>query len=75
MLLHLPEPDRLNRLNSLIELLVEEAGRIPDGVPAIWHPEITSELVAEVTDRPVISIRAESAEQAISVWKESQKER
>jgi hypothetical protein len=68
MLMNLSDPDRSTRLSSLIELLVEEAGQITGGVPTIWHPDTTPEMVAAVTDRQVIAVRAERVEEAITIW-------
>ena len=68
------EPDRVDRLRSLVELIAAEAETIPGGVAVVWHPEATSELVRSATDRPVVEIRAERVEEAVDQlqrWRDS----
>lgn len=64
----LPEGARAAPLGSLIELLADEAARVPGGVPVVWHPHATRELVAAATDRPVVEVRAETADDALRAW-------
>jgi hypothetical protein len=62
------QPDRADRLQTLIELLAAEAEGMPGGVPVVWHPEATGELVRAATDRPVVEIRAVDAAEAVAAW-------
>jgi hypothetical protein len=64
------EPDRVSPLQALIELLAREAEAIPDGVPVIWHPEATRELVESATDRRIVEITAERADEALRLWQQ-----
>ena len=64
----LGEPDRVDRLHALIELLAAEAESIPGGIPVVWHPEIDRELVAAATSRQVVEIRAAGVAEAVAAW-------
>lgn len=56
---------RRSRLALLVEVLADEVERIPNGVPVVWHPELTATELRGVTDRRVVEIRATVAEDAI----------
>lgn len=63
------EPDRTARLQALIELLAAECEGLPGGVPVLWHPDLSADLVRAATDRRVIEVRAEDADEAAEVWR------
>ena len=63
-----PSPDQPDQLQALIELLAAEAAGIPNGVPAVWHPDVTADLVRAATDRPVVEVRAGDAAGAVAAW-------
>lgn len=62
------EVERRERLHALIELLASEIEGMPNGVPAIWHPDLTRELLNGVTDRRVMEIEADSPDQAEAAY-------
>jgi hypothetical protein len=65
-LMLMPETDRPTQLTSLIELLANEAERIPGGIPVVWHPDVTKELMLSATARPVIEIKSEDLDEILT---------
>lgn len=61
---------RRSRLATLVEVLADEVERIPNGVPVLWHPELSADDLRAVTDRRVVEIRANRAEEALRLWQE-----
>ncbi|QJX01325.1 hypothetical protein FTUN_8969 [Frigoriglobus tundricola] len=59
---------RRARLAALVEVLADEVEQIPNGVPVVWHPEVTAAELRAVTDRPVLEIRAEGTDEALAAW-------
>jgi hypothetical protein len=59
---------RRSRLAVLVEVLTDEVERIPNGVPVLWHPELTADELRTVTDRRVVEIRADRPEEALGAW-------
>ena len=61
---------RRSRLAAVVEVLADEVERIPNGVPVLWHPALTADEVRAATDRRVIEIRSNHAEEALRLWQE-----
>jgi len=59
-------------LRQIIKTLAEEAETIRDGLPVVWHPDLTPVMVKEVTERSVVVIEATSAEEALEQWRAQQ---
>ncbi len=62
---------RRSRLATLVEVLADEIERIPNGVPVLWHPDLSIAEVRAVTDRRVVEIRVDRVEEALALWRES----
>lgn len=59
---------RSARLAAVVEVLVDEAERVPGGVPVVWHPDLSAAELAAATPHRVFEIRAESATAARAEW-------
>lgn len=59
---------RSARLAAVVEVLVDEAERVPGGVPVVWHPDLSADELAAATPYRVLEIRAESATAARAAW-------
>lgn len=59
-------------LRDWISALRPEVDAIRDGVLAVWHPNATVDVLRAATDSPVIEIVAETAGEALAVWRQSQ---
>jgi hypothetical protein len=59
---------RLSRLATLVEVLADEVERIPNGIPVMWHPELTVAELRAVTNRQVVEIRADQTDGALEAW-------
>jgi hypothetical protein len=62
--------DRVARLREWVKAVGEEAERV-GAVPCVWHDGITPEDLRRATDRTVVEVRAASAEEALSVWRDA----
>jgi hypothetical protein len=69
------EPDRVGPLGALIDLLAEEAEHIPEGIPVLWHPEVTRDLIVAATTRPVLEVKANRVEEALEALSRERKVR
>jgi hypothetical protein len=67
-LLDLPGEARTSRLSTLVEVLADEAEQVPNGVPVVWHPAVTADLLRAATERRVVEICADRADEALAAW-------
>ncbi len=56
---------RIKQLKSTINLLQSEAMIIYNGIPVIWHPEITADMVRAATSAEVVEITARRVREAL----------
>lgn len=56
-------------LQQIINTLTEEAEAINGGVPVLWYPGLTVDIIKEATDRAVVHIKADSVDSAVSQLK------
>lgn len=58
---------RPSQLGEIIKTLSKEAEDTPAGLPCLWHPDLTVDLVQSATERKVIEIRAANAVEALAL--------
>ncbi|WP_020475848.1 glycosyltransferase family 25 protein [Zavarzinella formosa] len=63
------EPDPREALRKWITLIGMETESMPQGVPVIWHPDITPAMAAAATERRGGEIHAERADDALEQWR------
>lgn len=67
--------DITKELRKWFEVLGKEVAEMRNGVLCLWHPLATVEAVSKATDRTIVEITAESAEEALKQWKEKTNDR
>jgi hypothetical protein len=63
------------QLRKWFDVLGKEVAEMRNGLLCLWHPLATVEAVSKATDRVIVEITAESAEDALKQWKDKTNDR
>ena len=59
---------RPDRLREVVQTLVTEAEGVRNGVACLWHPELTEDVVSNITNLRVVTVDAEDSNGALRQW-------